>query len=131
MSDNTTLMTREHGNGAATLDRPTYRPQVDVYETDDRYYLVADVPGSAEGDVDVTLEKDVLSIYARVAEPQFEGFEPRWRGYGIGDWKRSFRLGDSVDREGIDATIKDGVLRVAIPKAQESLRKSIQVKRLD
>jgi HSP20 family protein len=131
MNENTTLMTREGGNGAATQDRPTYRPQVDIYETDDRYVLIADVPGSGEGDIDLTLEKDVLTLHARVEEPHFEGYEARWRGYGIGDWRRSFRLGDTVEREGIDAAIKDGVLRVILPKAKESLRKSIQVKRLD
>ncbi|HEX6987239.1 MAG TPA: Hsp20/alpha crystallin family protein [Planctomycetaceae bacterium] len=131
MAENTTLMTRENGAAAATQDRPTYRPQVDVYETEDRYFLIADVPGSSEEDIDLTLEKDVLTLHARVAEPQFEGFEPRWRGYGVGDWRRSFRLGEAVDREGIDAAVKDGVLRVSLPKAKESLRKSIQVKRLD
>jgi HSP20 family molecular chaperone IbpA len=131
MNDNTSLLTHANGAPAAAQDRPTYRPQVDVYESEDRYVLVADVPGSAEGDIDLALEKDVLTLYAKVAEPQFEGFEPRWRGYGVGDWRRSFRLSEAVDREGIDASVKDGVLRVTLPKAKESLRKTIQVKRLD
>ena len=131
MAENTTLTTRENGTGAATAERPTYRPQVDVYETEDRFYLVADVPGAGEEDIDLTVEKDVLTLNARVAESQLEGFEPRWRGYGVGDWRRSFRLSQAVDREGIDATVKDGVLRVSLPKAKESMRKSIQVKRLD
>jgi HSP20 family protein len=131
MAENTTLTTHENGVGTATQQGPTYRPQVDVYETEDRFFLVADVPGASEGDIDLTLEKDVLTLHARVAEPAFEGFEGRWRGYGVGDWRRSFRLSEAVDREGIDASIKDGVLRVSLPKAKESLRKSIQVKRLD
>jgi len=131
MNDNGTLTTRENGNGTATQDRPSYRPQVDVYETEDRYFLVADVPGSGEGDIDLTIEKDVLTLSAKAAEPQFDGFEPRWRGYGVGDWRRSFRLSQAVERDGVDATVKDGVLRVSLPKAKESLRKSIPVKRLD
>ena len=131
MNENTDLLARGNGAVAATRERPTYRPQVDVHETEDRYVLVADVPGSAEGDIDLTLEKDVLTLYAKVAEPQFEGFEAQWRGYGVGDWKRSFRLSEAVDREGIDASVKDGVLRVTLPKAKESLRKNIQVRRLD
>ena len=131
MSENATLTTREERNGTAAQNRPTYRPQVDVYETEDRYHLIADVPGAGEGDIDLTLEKDVLTLTAKVSEPQVEGLEPRWRGYGVGDWKRSFRLSDAVDRDGVDAAIKDGVLRVTLPKAKESLRKSIQVKRLD
>ena len=131
MSDNATLVTREERNGNAAANRPTYRPQVDVYETEDRYFLVADVPGAGESDIDLTIEKDVLTLSAKVAGPQFDGFEPSWRGYGVGDWRRSFRLSEAVDREGIDATVKDGVLRLSLPKAKESLRKSIPVKRLD
>lgn len=125
-----TLTTRENGSASATLS-PTYRPQVDVFETEDRFYLIADVPGAAEEDIDLSIEKDVLTLYAKASEPQFEGFEPTWRGYGVGDWRRSFRLSEAVDREGIDAALKDGVLRVTLPKAKESLKKSIQVKRLD
>ena len=129
MSENTTLTNRD--NSTATVERPTYRPQVNIYEIDDHYVLVADVPGAGEGDIDLSIEKDVLTLSARVNEPNLEGFEPRWRGYGVGDWKRSFRLGDVIERDGVDATIKDGVLRVTLPKAKESLRKSIPVKRLD
>lgn len=129
MTDNTTLM--NHENATPTVERTTYRPQVNIYELDDNYILVADVPGAGEGDIDLSIEKDVLTLTAKVEEPHFEGFEPRWRGYGVGDWKRSFRLGDVIERDGVDATIKDGVLRVTLPKAKESLRKSIPVKRLD
>ena len=135
MTENTTLTTQEprsgSANGSTTQARPTYRPQVDVYETDSEFVLVADVPGAAEGDIDLTIEKDVLTLYAKVEEPTYDGFEPRWRGYGVGDWRRSFRLSEAVDRENVDAALKDGVLRVTLPKAKESLRKSIPVKRVD
>lgn len=129
MTNDAALLTRENGDATATAK--AYRPQVDVYETEEQFFLVADVPGAGDGDVDLTLEKNVLTLQARVAEPSFDGLDSRWRGYGIGDWRRSFRLSEAVDREGIDASIKDGVLRVSLPKAKESLRKSIQVKRLD
>lgn len=129
MSENTVLTNAS--NGTATAERQTYRPQVNIYEIDDNYILVADVPGAGEGDIDLSIEKDVLTLTAKIEEPHFDGFEPRWRGYGVGDWKRSFRLGDVIERDGVDATIKDGVLRVTLPKAKESLRKSIPVKRLD
>jgi len=125
----TTLTTTP--NNAGQGESRGYRPQVDIYETEDQFVVVADVPGASEEDIELSLEKDVLSLHAKVTEPQFEGFEPRWRGYGVGDWKRSFRLTEAVDREGIDASVKDGVLRVTLPKAKEALKKSILVKRLD
>jgi len=139
MAENSTLTTRPEETGAATRNganssngsRPTYRPQVDVYETENDFVLVADVPGAGEEDVDLSIEKDVLTLYAKVADAKADGFEPRWRGYGVGDWRRSFRLAEPVDRDGVDATLKDGVLRVRLPKAKESLKKSIPVKRVD
>lgn len=128
MSDSTTRPAQPH---AATRQRPAYRPRVDVYETNDRYVLVADVPGAGEGDIELSIEKDVLTIEATVNEPRHEGFEPRWRGYGVGDWRRSFRLSDAVGRDDVDAVVKDGVLRVTLPKSKESLRKRIPVKRIE
>jgi HSP20 family molecular chaperone IbpA len=128
MSETTLTETTEQ---VATPQTRGYRPQVDIYETEDQFAIVADVPGSSEQDIDLSVEKDVLTLHARVAEPQFEGYEARWRGYGVGDWKRSFRLSEAVDREGIDASVKDGVLRVTLPKGKAALKKSIPVKRLD
>jgi HSP20 family molecular chaperone IbpA len=126
----TTLTTTPNDNATQSGTRG-YRPQVDIYETEDQFVVVADVPGASDEDIELSLEKDVLSLHAKVAEPQFEGYESRWRGYGVGDWKRSFRLTEAVDREGIDATVKDGVLRITVPKAKEALKTSIPVKRLD
>ncbi len=111
--------------------RRAYRPNVDIYETDDRYVLIADVPGAGEDDIELSIEKDILTIEAKVDEPDHEGYENRWRGYGVGDWRRNFRLSDTVGREDIDAVVKDGVLRVTLPKAKESLRQTIPVKRHD
>jgi HSP20 family molecular chaperone IbpA len=128
MSEATLTTTTDNATQGETRG---YRPQVDIYETENQFVVVADVPGAAEEDIELSIEKDVLSLHAKVTQPQFEGFESRWRGYGIGDWKRSFRLTEAVDREGIDATVKDGVLRVTLPKAKEMLKKSIPVKRLD
>lgn len=133
MTDNCTLTTQQDGDTAVAEreTRRTYRPRVDIHETDESYLLVADVPGAGEEDIDLAIEKDVLTLSARVEEQRFEGYEPFWRGYAVGDWSRSFRLGDAVEREGIDATVKDGVLQVTLPKSQGSLRTSIAVKRAE
>lgn len=128
MSESTLTTTPDN---AISIETRGYRPQVDIYETEDQFVVVADVPGASDEDIELSLEQDVLSLHAKVTEPQFEGFESRWRGYGVGDWKRSFRLTEAVDRDGIDASVKDGVLRVTLPKAKEMLKKSIPVKRLD
>ena len=132
MSENSTLT--QAGAETAVAERRskgTYRPRVDVRETDETYELIADVPGAGEEDIDLSIEKDVLTLTARVEQPRFEGYEPFWRGYGVGDWSRSFRISDAVEREGIEATVKDGVLRVTLPKGKASLKTPIAVKRAD
>lgn len=132
MSENSNLTTAECQTALAQpRPRRNYRPRVDIREIDDSYLLVADVPGAGEDDIDLSIEKDVLTLSAHVAEPVLEGYEPFWRGYGVGDWTRSFRINEGIEREGIDATVKDGVLTVSLPKGKTALKTSIAVKRAD
>jgi HSP20 family protein len=111
-----------------TRDRLAFVPRADVYETDEAIFVVADVPGVDENAVDITLEKDVLTINGYV-EPVFpEGQDLAHCEYRIGDFVRAFTLSDQIDREGIAATVKDGVLRLRLPKLTEARTRKIAVK---
>jgi len=114
-----------------TKSRPTFRPAADIRETEHGYELVVDVPGASEEDIDLSLTKDELTIQAGVAEPSFDGYELVGRGYGVGDYRRTFRIGEGIDRDGVTAEVKDGVLRVTVPKAREALTQKINVKRAE
>lgn len=103
-------------------------PRADIYEVDDQIVIVADVPGVDENSVEITLEKNVLTINAYVDPVEMEGFAPVFAEYEVGDYQRSFRLSDEIDREKIQATIKDGVLRLYLPKAGAALARKISVK---
>jgi len=111
-----------------TRDVRCFVPRTDIYETDDAIMVVTDIPGADEKNVDVTLEKNVLTIDARV-EPQIpEGFTLTYAEYGIGDYQRSFSISEQIDRDHIEATVKNGVLHLKLPKAGPAKTQKIKVK---
>jgi HSP20 family protein len=113
------------GNGAQ--QRPVYRPAVDIVDAPHETIVLADVPGVDENHLDITLDKNVLTIRGTVEPPSFEGFTPAQSEYGIGDYERTFTLSDDVSRDGIEARIKDGVLQLKLPKTPQSARQKINV----
>lgn len=107
--------------------RSVYRPQIDVLETKDAVLVVADVPGVSEKDLDISLEKDVLTVRGKVEIPSYEGYSLVTAEYGLGDWERSFTISNEIDRGRIEATVKDGVLRLTLPKSTELASRKISV----
>jgi HSP20 family molecular chaperone IbpA len=110
-----------------TRARKLYAPAVDIIERKDDITLVADMPGVDEQSIDITLEKNVLTIYGRVEPAVPQGLRLVAHEYGIGDYQRTFTLSDVVDRERIQATVKDGVLRLVLPKAEAAKTRKIPV----
>jgi len=111
-----------------TRDSRCFTPRSDIYELDDQIVIVADVPGVDEKSLDVTLEKNVLTINALVDPVVPQGYSLNLAEYEAGDYQRSFRLSNEIDREHIQASVKDGVLRLYLPKAKEALMRKISVK---
>jgi HSP20 family molecular chaperone IbpA len=101
--------------------RRVYAPRVDVYESTDAYVVTADVPGVAEDGLEITVEKNRLTIDAHVAPVERNGYRLRVAEHPSGDFHRTFALPDTVDRERIEARLKNGVLQVTLPKS-EALR---------
>ncbi|NLK97046.1 MAG: Hsp20/alpha crystallin family protein [Epulopiscium sp.] len=89
---------------------------VDLKETDDDYQIEADLPGIKKGDIDIDFSNNYLTISAKrneAIEDKNENYVRRERHYG--EFKRSFYI-DNVDETKIDASFKDGVLKVVLPK---------------
>jgi len=111
-----------------TRSRRSFIPKADIYETEKEIIVLSDIPGANEKTVDITLEKNVLSIEAYV-EPLHTGdYEIAYAEYEEGDYQRSFRLSDEIDRDKIEASVSDGVLRLLLPKSQGARTKKISVK---
>lgn len=108
-------------------DVPVYIPAADIYETATDILVIADMPGVDDQHVEVKLENDVLEIAGRAVPDEVEGHEAIYRGYAAGDYRRAFTITDGVDRAGIKARIKDGVMRITLPKSERLQAKSIKV----
>ncbi len=111
------------GEAERTRSRLVFIPRVDIYEANDAIVIVADMPGVDPTSVDITLERNVLSINGYVEPSYPEGYSLAWAEYRIGDYQRSFTLSQEIDQEHIEATVKDGVLRLHLPKATPNTRK--------
>jgi HSP20 family molecular chaperone IbpA len=106
----------------------TFVPRVDIYENKDSLYLLADMPGVDEKTVDIELEKNVLTITGRVENGHVKDAAMMYSEYEIGDYERVFTLSDQIDRDKIVATVKNGVLRLELPKAEKVKPKKIAIK---
>jgi HSP20 family protein len=121
-ADKTTAETPETTTGGRI-----YRPLADIVETDEGVTLMLEMPGVAADDVDITLEKRVLTIRGKVQPTSPEKLQLAYAEYGEGDFERSFTLSDDFDPEKISASVSHGVLTVALPRAAEAQPKKIAV----
>ena len=103
-------------------------PKTDIYETEDEIVLVADIPGADDKSVDITLEKNELTINAYVEPKMPEGYTLTYEEFCTGDYQRSFRISSEVDRDKIKASVKNGELHLHLPKAEAAKAKKISVK---
>ncbi|HMP76682.1 MAG TPA: Hsp20/alpha crystallin family protein [Kiritimatiellia bacterium] len=110
-----------------TRDLPVLTPATDIHETEKEIIVIMDLPGVRQDQVEVTLENRELTISARSALEEPSGHELIYREFGPAEYRRSFTLADEVDRNGISARIKNGVLRLALPKAAEAQPRRITV----
>jgi HSP20 family protein len=110
-----------------TRQRRVYNPDVDIIERKEDIVVIADMPGVDDKSLDITLDKNVLTIYGRVEAEIPEKHTLYLSEYGIGDYQRVFTLADEVDRERIQATVKNGTLRIVLPKSEAVKTRKIAV----
>ena len=111
-----------------TRVRKVYVPRVDIFESKDSIVIIADMPGVDEKSTDITLEKNVLTISGTVESMSYEGRSVAYAEYDVGDYERSFTISDELDRDRIEAKMKNGVLHVTLHKAAPVKAKKIVIK---
>ena len=129
------LLSRYNRTGGLTqqnsdLGFADWAPSCDIEEEEDKYVIKADLPGVDKKDIDVKLENGVISIRGekQVEKETGKGTKRHRTERFHGTFSRSFTLPDAVQDERVDASYKDGVLKLVIPKAEESKPKSIDIK---
>ena len=95
--------------------RPVFLPPADIYETPGSIVVLAEMPGVPSDGVDITLERRVLTVRGRTAAAEHAGYQRVYNEYTDGDYERVFTLSENIDRDRIEARLKDGVLHLVLP----------------
>ena len=109
-----------------TLGGTTYSPRFDIWENDDEMVLYGDLPGVMPDGLDVHFENPVLTIHGKVS-PRHNDIKFLHGEYGIGDFHRTFTIGEAIDTDKISAELKNGVLTVHLPKNEKVKPRRIEV----
>jgi len=105
--------------------RALFAPPVDIQETPEEFILRADLPGVSQKDVKVSIMGDTITIRGERKQETRNGLHRLERAYGT--FERSFTLGSAVRSDNIQATYRDGVLEVKVPKAEEAKVREVEV----
>jgi len=106
-----------------------WRPTVDTYEEGDNIVIKAELPGVNKDDVSIDVKDNVLTLKGeRKHEENVNEDNYYRRESAYGKFQRAFTLPDAVDPNKIEASYKDGVLKVTVPKAEETKAKKIEIK---
>ena len=122
---------KQEQSEVATVERTrggaTYTPRIDIWETNEELVLYADMPGVTPDDLEIQFENRELRIHGKV-RPRHEEIRFLCGEYGIGDFYRTFTIGETIDSEKISAELKDGVLTLHLPKTEAVKPRRIEVK---
>jgi len=117
-----------HPTDGEELEKGTWAPAVDIYETNDSFVVSADLPGLNKDEIQIDLKDNTLTLKGekkfeeKVSKDNYIRVE---RAYG--SFVRSFTLPQNVDPEKIKAKYKEGILEITIPKKEEAKPKQIKV----
>lgn len=122
------MTTRESAEAGKHESEITLRPPVDIYEDAEGITLMADMPGVSRERLNIEVDKDMLLVEgnARIVMP--EGMEAVHADVRATHYRRSFALSSELEADRIDASLKDGVLNVRIPKRPEVRPRKIEVR---
>lgn len=115
------------GKEESTVPARTFVPTADIYEDRDSLKVILEMPGVDKGNVEVRVEEGVLHVQGKLDLTKYQGLQPLYTEYNIGNYSRSFRLSNAIDQEKIGAELKDGVLSLTLPKAEKAKPRTIQV----
>ena len=100
--------------------------KVDIYETPEGLAVLADLPGVAKDGLDVRVENSLLTIRARTSHAA--AGEYIYREYDLVNFFRQFELNERVDQQKISAELKNGVLTLNLPKAEEAKPRKVEIR---
>lgn len=126
MKEKADVVKREETRPAATRRIQNARPMVDIYENENEILLHADMPGVSKEDVLVNIDNGTLSL-SGVRRLEAHG-TPDWEEFGAVEYKRTFSVPQTIEIGKVNAELKDGVLRLHLPKSEAAKPKQIEIR---
>jgi len=123
------VMEKQEVSSPAEQTRPglVFTPAVDIFENDKELVLLADMPGVKAEDLTIDLRDNMLTLDGVLGPLESAKEEDVLIEYEVGKYYRQFSLSEVVDQEKIDAQIKNGVLRLTLPKVEKAAPRKITV----
>src|SRR5215468_10165293 len=104
----------------STVPARAYLPYADIFETGNALTVVLEMPGVDRQQVDITVDDGVLRVYGQLDFSKYQELQPLYTEYNIGNFSRTFQLSNKIDQNKISAEMKDGILTLVLPKAEEA-----------
>jgi HSP20 family protein len=105
----------------------TFLPTTDIFETEQALTILMEMPGVDKSKVDVNVEDGVLTIQGQIDFTKYEGMQPVYTEYNVGNYRRGFSLSNKIDQSKIRAEMADGALKLVLPKAEDAKPRRISV----
>jgi HSP20 family molecular chaperone IbpA len=126
------LQVKEKAEVTSTTEQtkpgPIFTPAVDIFETEEELTLLADMPGVKAGDLNIDLREGTLTLSGEAESQEGSGETEVFREYRTGRYFREFTVSEMIDQAKIEAELRDGVLRLKLPKAEAAKPRQITVK---
>lgn len=126
MSERNSIVKREESMPESSRDIPAVAPLVDIYENEEEILLHADMPGVVREDIAVNIDNGKLTL-SGVRKMEATG-SAQWEEFGNVEYRRNFSVPQTIDVDKINAVLKDGVLRLHLPKSEAAKPRQIEIK---
>jgi len=126
MSDKAELVKREETTTERSRQIPAVAPVVDIFENSDEILLHADMPGVAKEDITVNVDNGKLMISG--VRKVTTGGAPNWAEFGDVEYRRIFSVPQAIDVTKVNAELRDGVLKLHLPKSEAAKPRQIEIK---
>ena len=110
-----------------TIPTRVFVPATDIFETDRALTVVMEMPGVDKANVEINVENDILTIEGKIDFSKYDGLQPLYTEYNIGNFSRSFTLSSKIEQDAIKAELKDGVMTLVLPKSEKAKSRRIAV----
>src|SRR6516164_65035 len=112
----------------ATTPTRAFMPNADIFDTEDALTVVLEMPGVDRDNINISIENGVLTVEGKINFAKYEGLQPVYSEYNVGPYRRSFRISSRIDQDKISAEMRDGVIKLMLPKAEEAKPRRIEVR---